>query len=150
MHSLEHWRRVCLRLTKQHYCLTSKFCETSNFIFHGKRWRLWPDRFWIKFRRNKCIFIDSSYLNTGIGNAWAWHKSAKSWAVLRVIADNCTSLLKAGDLEPTGSTIKVKLILVVYLITWKLAPESLGLDTKYSDSDRPSLRTKTVYYRLRM
>lgn len=24
------------------------------------------------------FFIDSSYLNTGIGNAWAWHKSAKS------------------------------------------------------------------------
>lgn len=84
------------------------------------------------------------YLNIGTGNACAWHKSAKSWPVLRVIPENWTSLEKVGDLEPTGSTISNKRFIT---FTWMMVLGNLGLDTGYWDFDRHLSRTKRIYYR---
>lgn len=84
-----------------------------------------------------------SYLNMGTGNACAWHKSAKSWPVLRVIPENWTSFEKVGDFEPTGSTISNKRFIT---FTWMLALGNLGLGTGYSDFARHLSRTKKIYY----
>lgn len=87
--------------------------------------------------------VRKSYLNIGTGNACAWHKSAKSWPVLRVIPENWTSFEKVGDFEPTGSTISNKIFIT---FTWMMALGNLGLDTGYSDSVQPLSRTKRIYY----
>ena len=68
-----------------------------------------------------------SYLNTGTGNACAWHKRAKPWPVLRVIPENWTSFENVGDFEPTGSTIEN---IRYNLFTWTLVLEKLELDIR--------------------